>query len=392
MNQLTSVSTETLKHVPTRKAARFPSTLVCFSHLRWDFVYQRPQHLLTRFAKDTAVFFIEEPIFDAADAPYYEFHEKAATLHVVVPHLPQGTNPESAEDMQKELLDNFMASRAPLDTAFWYYTPMALAFSAHYNPAVTIFDCMDELSAFKFAPVRLKQLEHNLMSRADVVFTGGESLFEAKKNQHLNIHAFPSSIDYAHFSQARNGVAEPEDQLHIPGPRFGFYGVVDERFDIELLREAATLRPDWQFVIVGPIVKIDEAILPRTANIHYLGGRTYNQLPAYLKGWDVAIIPFALNESTRFISPTKTPEYLAAGKPVISTPIHDVVYPYGEECLVHIAANAEDFVAAGDKILSSQEGTEKWLKKVDSFLKGNSWEQTYLSMRSLIINTLNQQN
>ncbi len=200
------------------------------------------------------------------------------------------------------------------------------------------------------------------------------------------------SIDYAHFSKARNGVAEPADNTAIPGPRFGFYGVVDERFEIQLLRELATRKPDWHFVIVGPVVKIDEAMLPRGENIHYLGGRSYKELPAYLKGWDVAIMPFAMNESTRYISPTKTPEYLAGGKPVISTPIHDVVYPYGEEKLVHIASTADEWIAAGEEILAQKGNSSAWLQKVDTFLKGNSWDQTYLSMKSLIINTLSRHN
>ncbi len=269
---------------------------------------------------------------------------------------------------------------------------MALTFSKHVRPAVTIFDCMDELSAFKFAPQSIKDLEQELLNRADIVFTGGVSLYEAKRNRHVNIHAFPSSIDFEHFSKARNGIAVPADQQAIAGPSFGFYGVVDERFDIELLRNAAALRPDWQFVIIGPIVKIDPADLPQAPNIHYLGGRDYQQLPAYLKGWDVAFIPFAMNESTRFISPTKTPEYLAAGKPVISTPIHDVIFPYGDQKLVHIAANAAEFVAAGDQILAEKAAEETRLEKVDRFLQGNSWDQTYRAMKSLIMKTIGQRN
>lgn len=391
MNQLPAVGAEVLQHLTLRKGARIPSTLVCFSHLRWDFVYQRPQHLLSRFAQDTEVYYMEEPVF-GAERPHYVITEKADHLHVIVPHLPDGYTTEMAEAIQRELLNDFMTGRNILDSVFWYYTPMALAFSGHLNPAITIFDCMDELSAFRFAPPRLKQMEQNLLSRADVVFTGGMSLYEAKKNRHVNIHAFPSSIDFAHFAKARNGITEPADQLAISGPRFGFYGVVDERFDVELIREAAALRPNWQFVIIGPVIKIDPAILPQGANIHYLGGRTYKELPAYLKGWDVAIIPFAMNESTQFISPTKTPEYLAGGKPVISTPIHDVVHPYADEALVHIAADAAAFVAAGDEILSQKASQDKWLRKVDLFLQGNSWDQTYLSMKSLIINTLSRHN
>jgi UDP-galactopyranose mutase len=391
MNQTASVQADSLRHIPVRKAPRLPSTMVCFSHLRWDFVYQRPQHLLSRFAKDMSVHFIEEPVFDDGQARYV-VTEKAPNLNVLVPHLPNGTAPEEAESLLRNLLNGFMSTRSARDTAFWYYTPMALSFSGHINPAVTVFDCMDELSAFRFAPARLKQLEQNLLSRSDIVFTGGQSLYEAKKSRHVNIHAFPSSIDFSHFAKARNGINEPEDNVAIPGPRFGFYGVVDERFDIDLLRQVADKRPDWHFVIVGPVVKIDEASLPRNENIHYLGGRSYAQLPAYLKGWDVAIMPFAMNESTKYISPTKTPEYLAGGKPVISTPINDVVHPYGDEALVHIAADAEAWVAAGEEILAAKDQREKWLKRVDTFLTGNSWDQTYLSMKSLIINTLHREN
>jgi glycosyltransferase involved in cell wall biosynthesis len=391
MNQTASVHADSLKHIPVRKASRLPSTLVCFSHLRWDFVYQRPQHLLSRFAKDMSVHFIEEPVYDDG-TPRYVVTQKAPNLNVLVPHLPNGTAPDEAEFLLRNLLNGFMATRSARDTAFWYYTPMALSFSSHINPAITIFDCMDELSAFRFAPARLKQLEQNLLSRSDIVFTGGQSLYEAKKSRHVNIHAFPSSIDYSHFAKARNGIAEPEDNVAIPGPRFGFYGVVDERFDIDLLREVADQKPDWHFVIVGPVVKIDEASLPRNTNIHYLGGRSYAQLPAYLKGWDVAIMPFAMNESTKYISPTKTPEYLAGGKPVISTPINDVVHPYGDEALVHIAADAASWVAAGEELLAAKDEKDQWLKRVDTFLLGNSWDQTYLSMKSLIINTLNREN
>lgn len=310
----------------------------------------------------------------------------------MVPQLPHGLDADQVNNELKTLLDGFVSTKNLNDTAFWYYTPMALTFSNHLRPAVTIFDCMDELSAFLFAPQRLKDLEQELLNRADVVFTGGVSLYEAKRNRHVNIHAFPSSIDFEHFSKARNGIAIPADQQAIAGPSFGFYGVVDERFDIELLRNAAALRPDWQFVIIGPVVKINHDDLPQASNIHYLGGRDYKQLPSYLKAWDVAFIPFAMNESTRFISPTKTPEYLAAGKPVISTPIHDVIHPYGDQKLIHIASNAEEFVAAGDQILQEKADGGAWLERVDRFLQGNSWDQTYRAMKGLILKTIGQRN
>jgi UDP-galactopyranose mutase len=242
---------------------------------------------------------------------------------------------------------------------------------------------MDELSAFKFAPPMLKQLEKDLLNKADLVFTGGVSLYEYKKDQHHNIYPFPSSIDYKHFGQGRTIREEPADQKDIPHPRIGFYGVVDERFDIELLDKSAELRPEWHFVILGPVVKIDEASLPRRNNIHYLGSKSYNELPAYLSGWDIAMIPFARNESTRFISPTKTPEYLAAGRPVISTSIKDVVDPYHKNELVEIADDAETFVQAAERIFKRTD-KNAWLQKVDDFLANNSWDKTWGAMFKLM--------
>ena len=208
-----------------------------------------------------------------------------------------------------------------------------------------------------------------------------------KKNQHHNIYPFPSSIDKLHFGKARTIRRPPADQKNIPSPRFGFFGVIDERFDIDLIAEVAKQKPDWQFVMLGPVVKIDPAILPRFSNIHYLGGKKYEELPQYISSWDIALVPFAMNESTKFISPTKTPEYLAAGKPVISTPIRDVVRPYGDNKLVHIVNNAEEFIAAAEKELKKR-SKQTWLKKVDEFLQDNSWDRTWSRMVKNIETTL----
>jgi UDP-galactopyranose mutase len=199
------------------------------------------------------------------------------------------------------------------------------------------------------------------------------------------MYPFPSSIDKTHFIIARTPVQEPDDQKTIPHPRLGFYGVLDERMDLVLLEEMSSLRPDWHFIMIGPVVKIDPAALPKKDNIHYLGHKDYKDLPAYLAGWDIALMPFALNESTKFISPTKTPEYLAGGKPVISTAIKDVVTPYGSDRLVHIAGSAEEFIDAAEKELTkTNSGREEWLGRVDAYLSGISWDRTFQGMESLI--------
>ena len=360
--------------------------IVCFSHLRWNFVYQRPQHLLSRFAKTRRVYYIEEPTFEASEDSYTVTITQE-NVHIVVLHL-KGFQHEENVERQKEILTRFFKARNITDYLLWYYTPLALLVSDHLKPNIIVYDCMDELSAFRFANPILKILEEQLFAKADIVFTGGHTLYQAKKNQHHNIYPFPSSIDKAHFAQARNKMNDPADQETIPHPRLGFYGVIDERFDIDLIREAAEQKPKWHFVLIGPIVKIDPVTLPRFANIHYLGGKSYGELPVYLQGWDIALVPFLLNESTRFISPTKTPEYLAGGKPVISTAIQDVVYPYGAEGLVHIVKNAAELVQQAERELASTD-KKKWLATSDEFLKDNSWDATWKKMNDLI-ETLNK--
>ncbi len=357
--------------------------LVCFSHLRWDFVYQRPQHLLSRCAKNRRVFFVEEPVFRNSSMRL-EVRETESGVYVVVPHLPEGLSSEVAiTAVLKEMTYRLFLENAINDYVFWYYTPMALRFTTHFNPIASVYDCMDELSAFKGADSSLPALEKELFRRVDLVFTGGQSLYEAKRNQHRAVYAFPSSIDAAHFGKARTATVDPADQADIPHPRLGFFGVIDERFDRELLDQIASQRPDWHFVMIGPVVKIAPEMLPKHANIHYLGGKKYDELPAYLAGWDIALLLFARNESTRFISPTKTPEYLAAGKPVISTSIQDVVRPYGELKLVEIADTADDFIRAAEKILS-RSADDEWLARVDAFVGNLSWDKTWNQMSTLI--------
>ncbi|HEY0004640.1 MAG TPA: glycosyltransferase family 1 protein [Pyrinomonadaceae bacterium] len=356
--------------------------LVCLSHLRWDFVYQRPQHLLSRFARERRVFFIEEPVFEEGPMRL-DVSQREDELYVVVPHLPKDLISDVAlEAVQQGLIDRLFKDYQIKDHFLWYYTPMAMGFTRHLQPLAVVYDCMDELSAFRGAPPALRFREMELFNRADLVFTGGHSLYEAKRKQHPNAYAFPSSIDAAHFAEARKITEDPLDQKDIPHPRMGFFGVLDERFDIELLKGLAAARPDWHFVMIGPVVKISQDDLPHAENIHYLGGKHYKELPSYLAGWDVALLLFARNESTRFISPTKTPEYLAAGKPVVSTSIRDVVRPYGERGLVQIADSVEDFVTAIEAAM--KENTAARMRQVDAFLAQTSWDRTWGEMKQLI--------
>lgn len=353
--------------------------VVCLSHLRWSFVFQRPQHLLSRCAQERRVFFFEEPVF--VDGPtHLELTISEEGVHVAVPHIQHGS--ERIDEIQAQMLSELLRDQRIERYVLWYYTPMALPFTEQLHPLAVVYDCMDQLAAFKNASPDLVPRERLLLSRADVVFTGGNSLYEDKKSQHSNIHAFPSSVDVAHFAKARVKQDDPADQADIAFPRLGFFGVVDERMDLDLLQGVATAHPDWQLVILGPVVKIDEADLPRAPNIHYLGGKSYGELPAYIAGWSVALMPFARNESTAFISPTKTPEYLAAGRPVVSTSIRDVVRPYQGLGLVRIADTVDSFVAACAAAMAEPAGQRLLL--ADAFLSHLSWDKTWRDMQAQI--------
>ena len=375
----------TLAAVPDRTP-----DLVVLSHLRWDFVTQRPQHLMSRFARDRRVFFVEEPVLLAAGerAPRLALSGRPEGIQVAVPQLPHGLSSEQAEQALAGLLRGLFAEQGIAEYVLWYYTPMALAWTADLTPSAVVYDCMDELSLFRGAPPELLPRERRLLEAADLVFTGGPSLFEAKRDRHPEVHLFPSSIDAAHFARARASAGpQPPDQAALPGPRLGYFGVLDERLDVDLLAALADLRPGWQIVLLGPVVKIDPADLPRRPNLHYLGRKEYADLPAYLAGWDVALLPFARNDATRFISPTKTPEYLAGGRPVVSTPIRDVVRPYGEQGLVEVAGDAAGFAAAAERCLAlarDRPAYERWLRRVDELLAGGSWDQTQRRMADLI--------
>lgn len=359
-------------------------TLLCLSHLRWNFVYQRPQHLMSRFARTYQVLFFEEPIASDAITPWLDISMPEPGVRVLVPRIPAshiGTREGEAE--QRRLLNRYLAISG-IEPVLWYYTPMSLSFTDHLDAPLIVYDCMDELSAFRGAPPELVEREQRLLNRADLVFTGGYSLYESKRRHHKNAHPFPSSVDLDHFRAARTVTRDSKDLAHIPHPRLGFYGVIDERLDIELVDKIAEARPDWHIVLVGPIVKIDPKSLPRRPNIHYLGPKVYDELPQYLGNWDVALMPFAINESTRYISPTKTPEYMAGGRPVVSTPIRDVIRSYGNSAIVRIASNVQDFMQAIEASLHDMTHPQAVAAAADRELRDMSWDNSWQDMNTLM--------
>jgi UDP-galactopyranose mutase len=362
--------------------------IITFSHLRWNFVYQRPQHLLSRLARKRRVYFIEEPVHDPSGVLSWERNEPEENVAVLRPHTPvanSGFNDEQTPHLMR-LIGQLVEEEKLQDYLVWFYTPMALPLADTLKPAAVIYDCMDELSAFLGAPPQLLQQEERLLQQADLVFTGGPSLFRAKQHRHPNVHCFPSSVDAAHFAQAKH-LPEAADQAPLPHPRLGFFGVIDERMDLGLLDALSQAHPEWQIIMVGPVVKVDPASLPQRPNLHFLGQRSYGQLPEYLAGWDACLLPFAQNEATRFISPTKILEYMAADRPIVSTPIMDVADPYGQ--IVHLGDTHADFIAACERALAwpDAERVER-VAKMRDVLSKTSWDSTAGAMEQQIAKTL----
>jgi UDP-galactopyranose mutase len=364
-------------------------TIVVFSHLRWDFVYQRPQHLLSRLARRRRIVIIEEPIFD--EAPGWEKHAPAPNVLVIRPRTSireEGFTEAQIAELARSL-PGLMAAEGVAEPIAWLYTPLALPLARLLEPRLLIYDCMDELSMFLNAPAELLPREADLLQAADLVFTGGPSLYQAKLGRNPNVYCFPSSVEADHFRQARAeagrlaAVSEPPDQAALPRPRLGFYGVIDERLDLPLLEALASQQPDWQIVLVGPVVKIDPASLPRRPNLHYLGQRGYADLPAYLAGWDVCLLPFARNNATRFISPTKTLEYMAAERAIVSTPIADVAGPYGD--IVYLGDTPQAFLNACRRALAASESERRQrAAAMRQVIARTSWDATAESMAGLI--------
>lgn len=326
-------------------------TLIVFSHLRWNFIFQRPQHLLTRLSKFYRILFVEEPM-RTEGVPYMYSAYVDSNIRVLVPY----TNEDSSGFTDRQvmvitpLLEAWLKVEEDLSAGYgiWFYTPQALPMKDLFSPEFVVFDVMDELSLFKGAPAQLKDREKELLQVADVVIAGGPSLWKAKKEVRPDVINLPSAVDASHFSPKHGEELEQIDHYEaalehdIPHPRIGFFGAIDERLDIELIEAIAEADPHWHVVMVGPVVKIDPAALPQAHNIHWLGQQNYQKLPQLVHEWDVCILPFALNDSTKFISPTKTLEYMAAEKPIVSTPIHDVIELYG--AVVEIGATPAEFI------------------------------------------------
>lgn len=373
--------------------------LICISHLRWNFVWQRPQHLLSRLAQYYRVLFVEEPVTNTEiEQPQLDTfaghgQHPITILRLFYPaqqHFWIGHNDPRTQQSYAMLLNNYLQQQGYQQPLLWLYTPMAASFIQTIRPQVVIYDVMDELATFKGAPVELKMQERMLLEEADVIFTGGVSLYRARQALAKNIHLFPSGVETSHFAQAdsnrphaRPTLSLPSELANLSGPILGYFGVIDERMDLNLLAGLAQRHPNWQIVLIGPVIKIEPETLPQAPNLHYLGMKSYQELPNYLARFDVALVPFLMNESTRFLSPTKTLEYLAAHKPVVATPIPDIVELYGD--YVRIGATLAEFASQVEAALNeSAEQRASQRERVDSLLASNSWDAITNRMHEIL--------
>lgn len=357
--------------------------IVTFSHLRWNSVFQRPQHIMTRLAERREVLFVEEPVTNGAVAGL-EVMRVGPKIRVLQPHLPvdgPGFGPRQERILGAQLR-RFLEREGWDRYAAWLYTPMAVSVAKSLEPCSIVYDCMDDLSRFLHAPAEIQQREQELFECADAVFTGGPSLHRAKERLHPYVHCFPSSVDVKHFASA-NSIPDAREQARLPRPRLGFFGVIDERMDLDILRHVAAERPHWSIVMVGPVVKIERSALPWGPNLRYLGQQPYHDLPSFLAGWDACLMPFARNEATRFISPTKVLEYMAADRPIVSTSIGDVAEPYGD--IVYLGDGPQGFLEACDRALG-QTGEERAARraKAHAVLASTSWDETVDRMDAIL--------
>lgn len=304
---------------------------------------------MTHLSRHHHVLFVEEPVHDGGPARL-ECIPQGPRLDVLVPHTP--IEAAGFDDAQRPfvepLLDALLRERGIENPIAWLYTPMALPIAQRLAPRTIVYDCMDEFAVLDAAPRTLRERERALLAVADLVLTGGPSLYEAKRRLHPNVHCLPSAVDAAMFAPDEldaacdAAVQARRLQVGVPDPRLGFFGVIDERIDLALVDAIAAARPEWQLVMVGPVAPGVAARRPVRPNIHWLGTQPYELLPHLMSGWDVCLMPFVLDDTTRYLSPTKTLEYIAGEKPVVSTAVPDVVALYGD--LVRIAHGPRDFI------------------------------------------------
>ena len=389
-----SRSKENLTSLVLPPASDFP--IIVHSHLAWDWVWQRPQQFHSRLAKTHPILFVEGPTAsDQLTAPRVTLREVSDYPNIVVLQMQMPASrfwsDGSWVDAERRRLVQSVLE-GPLGRKFvnpvqWFYDPMAAtAFAGRMDEIAIVYDCMDELSQFKGAPAELVRRERELLAAADVVFAGGPKMAKSKRRLNPNCYSFGCGVDIKHFGKARRATTKvPREIAAMSGAVLGYIGVVDERIDYDLLAKLADYNRDWNLAIVGPWTKIDPADFPVRRNLHFLGNRDYGELPAYAKGFDICLMPFAKNAATEYINPTKALEYMATGRPIISTDIEDVVLQFSD--VVSIATQHDEFIAACEEGVARPDSRR--IQAGMKMARNNSWESIVAQLEKHVEDVLN---
>ena len=359
--------------------------IICLSHLKWErTLFQRPQQLMQQMSHRRKVLYVAvcglreflAALLRGRIRELYGRHNENLT-YLNLPHLLFFSRlpliGPLASWLTASALKALARRRGLGEATLWLYFPRFVESLKHFPHRQLVYDCMDFFEGFSSTDAGIRDDEQRLLRQADLVFTGGKSLQRAREGVNPRTYCFPSGVEFEHFHQAaQTATAIPEDIQRLPRPILGYFGAVDERIDFALLASVCRQRPQWSVVLLGP--RIMQQPLPESLpNFHYLGKKDYGQLPHYLKAFDVCLMPFVISELTQRISPTKTPEYLAGGKPVVSTAIPDVVADYSD--LVRIAQTPEEFIAMTEEALSAS-GSDTGAELQQQFqekAKAKSW-------------------
>ncbi len=355
--------------------------IVCFSDISWNVKFQRPHQLFSQAKRINIIIFIEKPLLQRSGKPNHFISRVSDNILILTPVITDEDPESTIHETVEQLLTEKLKSHNTTEYICWYYSPKAINYSQKLTPKLIIFDCMDECCGYEGADTEVNESEKKLLEVTDLVFTGGRSLCNAKKLLHKNVHLFPDSIDYERFNG--NTKQAKKNIIKKPAAKIGYFGVIDERLDLNLLDKIAANKPKWKFEIAGPIVENMHGKLPERKNITFTGDIRDEEIPSIIGEWDAAILPYSKNNSTENTAPSRLLVYFAANKNIVSTSINDIVHYFGENGMVRIADEPDDFVKALEAAIKYKPEAE-WQKKVDSIIRKTTWEKTWNGMSKKI--------
>ncbi len=353
--------------------------VICISTSPWGFMFQRPQQLMTLFSEDFKIGYINPPVTSKPALSYEEVIRKYTdiinpNLIVLKPRIPKILNHSAASRYYVELLKNFSLEFGFKDIILWICLPQFEYLCGQLDEKLVIYDCQDDYASFSWTPDTTREYDQRLTEKADIVITVSGPMQKTKKKINPLSFLVPNGCDLQHFNSATKILGIPTDILNIRKPRVGFVGAVCEWIDFRLITELAEKEPDWSIVMVGPVRRNIKP--PHLPNTHYLGLKRYHILPNYIRQFDVCSIPFDQNSTiSKNSCPIKLFEYMASGKPVVSTNLPAVNFA---KRVIEIAADSEDFHCKVNRLLkeTSFDAAQRQAKQI-SLARANTWWTRY---------------